>query len=192
MNLRQLRSKILIVTEGYTEKKYFEKFRERDVDYEVIVRKSPDNNAKKVLKFCISEIKNLGLDIKKGDSAYCVIDVDYNSEDTLNKILKDAKKENIHVILSKPCFEVFFILHFDRGIDGLAEPKDAETELGNYISGYCKTKDYWKLLYKNQKKAVEYSRDYEIGESIDLKRCHNGTNIYEFFDEIAWRKKNGT
>ncbi|MDD7423423.1 MAG: RloB family protein [Candidatus Methanomethylophilaceae archaeon] len=189
MNLHQLRSKILIVTEGYTEKKYFEKFRERDVDYEVIVRKSPDNNAKKVFKFCTNEIKNIGLDVKNDDSAYCVIDVDYNSEDTLNKILKEAKKNNIHIILSKPCFEVFFILHFDRDIDGLAEPKDAEMELNNYIPGYCKTGDYWKLLSKSQKKAVEYSRGYVIGESIDLKRCCNGTNVYEFFDEITRRKK---
>ncbi|MBS7382631.1 MAG: hypothetical protein KIG18_02785, partial [Candidatus Methanomethylophilaceae archaeon] len=67
--------------------------------YEVIVRKSPDNNAKKVFKFCANEIKNIGLDVKNDDSAYCVIDVDYNSEDTLNKILKEAKKNNIHIIL---------------------------------------------------------------------------------------------
>ena len=184
----QLRPKILVITEGYTERNYFNKFRERDTDYEVIVRKSPDNTAKKIFRFCVQMIKELGLDLKNGDSAYCVFDADYTKEEILNNLLKESKAKGIHIILSKPCFEVFYILHFNGDIDSLAIPKDVKKEISNFIPEYSESTDYWEKLLPKQSNAVRLSRRFVLGDTIDLKRCCNGSNIYEFFDEIERRK----
>ena len=153
-----IRSKLLIVTEGYTEKNYFDKLRERDSGFELIVRRCPEQRPNKILKFCLSCINELGLSVREGDSAYCVFDVDYTGEKQLQKVLDEARNKGIGVILSKPCFEVFFLLHFTGNIDRLAVPQDAKEELGTYIENYSETGEYWKRLKPEQQTALERSR----------------------------------
>ena len=185
MSLYAVRTKILVVTEGYTEKNYFEKFRRRDSGYELIVRRCPENTPNKISRFCISQIKDLGLDLKGGDMAFCVFDTDYNKEETVNRVLTDSARRGIRVVLSKPCFEVFFLLHFTGNIDRLAYPSDAKSEIGTYLHGYVETGDYWKKLLPCQARAVERSRAFVLNGNIDLKRQVNGTNIYVFFDALS-------
>ena len=179
---------ILIVTEGFTEKNYLERLRERDVGYTVIVKRSPEQRPEKILKYCEAQVRERALDLKTQDAAYCVFDTDYTSEEKLQEILVRAKKKGIRVILSKPCFEVFFLLHFTGNIDSLAVPKDAKEELANYLEGYSETGDYWKKLLPMQQGAIERSRRFVIPDRIDLRKCANGTNIYELFDDLRHRK----
>jgi len=56
--------------------------------------------------------------------------------------------------------------------------------------GYSETGDYWKKLLPMQQRAIERSRRFVIPDRIDLKRCANGTNIYELFDDLRHRKGN--
>lgn len=186
-----IRSKVLIVTEGYTEKNYLERLRERDSGFELIVRRCPEQRPNKILRFCVSCMNDLGISLKDRDSAYCVFDVDFTSELRLQKVLDEARKKGIGIILSKPCFEVFFLLHFTGNIDRLAIPQDAKDELGAYLNGYSETGEYWEMLKPHQDTAIERSREYQLPLAIDLKRMRNGTNIYEIFDDIAQRKKDG-
>ncbi len=188
MNGYSLRSKVLVVTEGYSEKIYFNKFRERDNSFEIIVRRCPEQRPKKILRFCLNEIKELGLDLKGGDSAYIVFDVDYNSESLINEIIESARHKNVGVIISKPCFEVFYLLHFTNNIDRLVDPEDTLDELDHYLKGYSKTEDYWRKLLPMQSEAVEKTRSFNIEDLCDLAKCRNGTDIYVFFDDIATRR----
>ena len=95
-----IRSKVLIVTEGYTEKNYLERLRERDNGFELIVRRCPEQRPNKILRFCVSCMNDLGISPKDGDSAYCVFDVDYTSEERLQKVMAEAERKGIGIILS--------------------------------------------------------------------------------------------
>ena len=183
-----IRSKLLIVTEGYTEKNHLEKLRERDNNFELIVRRCPEQRPNKILKFCINCMNELGISIKDGDSVYCVFDVDYNKEQSLQKILDEARRKNIGIIMSKPCFEVFFLLHFTNNLDRIVTPQDAKEELNTYITDYSETGEYWKILKPLQGTALDRSRAYSIPQTLNLKKMQNGTNIYEIFDDISCRK----
>ncbi len=179
---------ILIVTEGFTEKNYLERLRERDAGYSVIVKRSPEQRPDKILKYCEAQVQERDLELGVQDAAYCVFDTDYTPESKLQEILDRARKKGIKVILSKPCFEVFFLLHFTNNVDMLAVPKDAKEELGNYLEGYSETEDYWKKLLPMQQEAIARSRRFTLPEKISMKKCVNGTNIYELFDELERRK----
>ena len=183
-----IRSKVLIVTEGYTEKNYLERLRERDNGFELIVRRCPEQRPNKILRFCVSCMNDLGISPKDGDSAYCVFDVDYTSEERLQKVMAEAERKGIGIILSKPCFEVFFLLHFTGNIDRLAIPQDAKDELKTYLGDYSETGEYWNRLKPYQQSAVERSREYQLPQTLDLRKLRNGTNIYEIFDDLAKRR----
>jgi len=179
---------VLVVTEGLTEKIYLDRFRERDAGFNLIVKRSPEQRPEKILKFCESQMVERGLNPRDGHAAYCVFDTDYTSEDKLQYILDRAKKKGIGIIISKPCFEAFFLLHFTSNIDSLASPKDAKEELRQYLEDYSESKDYWKKLLPMQQEAINRSRRFVLSERINLKKCPNGTNLYALFDDFSERK----
>ena len=190
MNRYPIRPKVLVITEGYTEKNYFEKYRERGAGYEVIVRKSPENTPNKILKFCINQINELGIDLRNGDFAFCVFDVDYNKEDSLNRVLSEARRRGIQIILSNPCFEIFFLLHFTDRIHHLSTPKETKEEMNLYVADYSETKDYWKRLLPERSIALTRCRGFEVKDNISLETLSNGSNIYLFVDTLEQLGKN--
>lgn len=175
---------MLIITEGYTEKNYFEKFRRRNSGYELIVKKSPENTPNKIFKFCINQIHDLGLDVNGHDVVFCIFDVDYNSDKTINSVLSSARSKGINIILSNPCFEIFFLLHFTKKIYDLSTPKDTKQEIRNYILDYQETGDYWMMLHPMLDEAIQRSRSFIIDSPVDLNNLQNGTNIYLIFDSM--------
>ena len=117
MNYYPMLPTILVVTEGHTERIYLDHLRERDMGCSVIVRKSPRTGQDKVVKHCIQLIKDMGLNLKKGDEAYCVFDWDMAEDDLLKGAVKTAESKGIKVLFSKPCFEIVFLAHFKLDFD---------------------------------------------------------------------------
>lgn len=114
--LRKTKNKILIAVEGNnkTEKLYFNNFEKRNNSFNITYARGNNTDPLKLVKMLIKEIKYLNLDLNNGDVAFCVFDVDVDT--SKNKIIKDAIKlancNNIKVITSTPCIELWFLLHF--------------------------------------------------------------------------------
>ncbi len=180
---------VLIVTEGLTEKKYLSHLSRRNAGYLVRVVESPRKDPVSIVKFCIKEMSNRGLSPKDGDMVYCVIDVDFNKEIQLKKSIALAKKNGISIVLSNPCFEVFFIFHFRDALPTFASPDEAVEYLKGFIPDYTKNKDYWHLLEKDLDVALERVAR-ELDEIPLVLGSKSTTNIGRLFDDI--KKMNET
>ena len=71
--------RILILTEGETEKIYLGHLRQRDTNYSIRVKSYGGSGALKMVRACSTEFRNSSMDRRNGDLAVCVMDVDRNS-----------------------------------------------------------------------------------------------------------------
>ena len=122
------------------------------------------------------------MSVRRGDHAFCVMDVDNCKDDDFREALKYSEKNRIQIILSNPCFEVFFLLHFIDEIPNLSS-KEMKKELSNHIDGYRETGDYWNYLLNNQSDALKRSSSYQL-ESDSVINGILGTNVWVLFDLV--------
>ena len=187
MKTRSLIPNILIVTEGETEKNYLYHLRERNTNYSVHVKSYGGAGAVKILDYCESTFRTMKLKRGSGDVAICVLDVDKNTIEDLDTAISEAKKKKILLIISNPCIEAFFMLHFRDDIPNLS-PAEMKQKLTEYIEDYTETGDYWHLLSDMRIKAIERTRGF-IPCKESLEQGIIGSNIYELFDLLEKMKK---
>ena len=187
MKTRSLIPNILIVTEGETEKIYLSHLRERNTNYSVHVKSYGGAGAVKILDYCESTFRMMKLNRGRGDVAICVLDVDRNTIENLETAITEAEKKKILLIISNPCIEAFFMLHFREGIPNLP-PAEMKQKLTEYIEDYTETGDYWYLLSDMRMKAIERTRGFTLCRE-SLEQGIIGSNIYELFDLIERMKK---
>ena len=176
---------VLIVTEGLTERKYLSHLSKRNSGYVVRVVESPRKDPLSIVRFCLKEVSNRGLD-PADDSVYCVIDVDFNSRKKLEQAISLARDNGVTVVISNPCFEVYYISHFRQPMPSFSKPGEAKSFLRGYIPSYSESNDYWHLLEDKQQKALNWA-------SMDLKDVplelgkESATNIGVIFGDIEKR-----
>ncbi|KUE73160.1 hypothetical protein AUQ37_03430 [Candidatus Methanomethylophilus sp. 1R26] len=173
---------VLVVTEGYTEKTFLNHLRERNMGCSLTVMKSPEANPRKLLRYTATQIKNRGIDIKRGDRAFCVFDTDYNPQEELERVSAQAIRRGISLIVSKPCFETVFLAHFGYDLSLLRNPADTQSALEKFIPDYSKTGDYWDLLLKKRSAAEKALRGCDT--AVRFQEAENGSNIFELFDAV--------
>lgn len=104
-NSREPRRRFLIVCEGETEKTYFDLFRASlqvvsvgGGSPSIVVKKAQDLVAKAAAEY---------------DSVWCVFDRDTVAEHDFKVALEAALKAGFQVAYSNPCFELWYLLHFE-------------------------------------------------------------------------------
>jgi len=136
--------RILVVCEGDTESNYFNKFREklfvlkkhRTEDIVIEVKPAKHPAAKHVFDEARQKKESI---TPRYSEVWCVFDKDRNTDDGYNQLIaKRAKEENIHIAYSNPCFELWFLLHFDY-YDSQLSGKDCEKKLCSRMQDYSKT-----------------------------------------------------
>ena len=139
---RARRPIIFLVAEGKnkTETLYF---RDLGQDANRIIKFAPGNHTDPVnmvneLKSYLAE-NDFSQDL--GDKAYCLIDADVNAakNEQIAKAEELAKKAGIEIILSVPCFEIWFLCHFIYSTKQYTSSAEVVTELQKYIPGYDKS-----------------------------------------------------
>jgi hypothetical protein len=160
--IRKSLRKIVLVCEGKkTERKYFQglKTRNSGVDIQPIHGKCTD--PKSIVRFAEERISKWGVDFDDGDCVFCVYDVDENSDSILNDTYQHACTKNIEIILSNPCFEIWFLLHFKEVISPLTR-QEVYQELKKFVSDYEKNKQMIVILRGNQVSAIERAKKLNI------------------------------
>jgi hypothetical protein len=172
VNIRDIR-KILIVCEGEkTEPNYFRAFPKHS---EVDVFVDPAGMvAYSVVQKAImlkDKAENNG---DKYHKVWCVFDRDSNPRQNFNRAMQLAKSNDIDVAYSVEAFELWYLLHFELYSTGISRAQYAEKLEGYLGSEYKKNSlDMYKLLHKNQKRAIKFAETLLAGHD------NNITNIYD-------------
>ena len=203
---RRTKPVILIVTEGEkSEPKYFEHFRTRQNNVEVRVVPNSKNGSKtdylnlirKASRIC----KDDDLSSKSGDSVWIIADgdVNYQAADAVkkkNEALTQARatteKEAYSLLISNPCFELWYLLHLRYTTAHLPDydaVKKALEQVG--IKDYEKHNDLYEQLASERIEAIKRAKRLEAhqvenGFTLPLGLDANPfTEVYRLVEKLV-------
>jgi hypothetical protein len=162
---RRRRAIILMAVEGAnkTEKNYFSHF--NTVQNKYHIRFAPGNatdprNMKEALR---REIDKGEFNPDDGDKAYCVFDIDgeQGKSAVAKELVADEQKDGIEYVLSNPCFEVWYICHFNSSTKHLKDGDAAINELKSLMPSYSKGADVFSMLEAKSEAAVANAKRLE-------------------------------
>ena len=177
-NFRHQNKVVLITTNGkITEKIYFSKFKKENSKITVEVRTDGGSDPITLIKFS-TRIK----ESYDTDRIYCVFDVNGTVEEDLIRAKKMASKHGMITCISNPCFEVWYLLHFDFSTCTLSNYDEVEKELLKHIKDYSKTKDVFEILQPNQHRAISHAQKldqhHKISDNTTIRMCNPSTQVY--------------
>jgi len=137
---RKRRKVIIIAVEGKnrTERNYFNEFNRDQKEYKILFAKGNETDPVGIVRNAINSSASEELDYKSGDLCFCVFDTDFQKEDQLRKAASLANKNGIRVLLSNPCVEVWFLLHYRYSNKGYQSNSEVLDELKSYEASYSK------------------------------------------------------
>ena len=151
---------LLIVSEGdnVTESQYFRSFQKQNSAYTIrMVIAKHITNPEGMLSALQKKWRELELDERKGDAAYIVLDLDCNENKAKIIKLLSQKSKNIRFVVSNPCFEVWFLLHFRYSTKSYINSDAAISELREYVPEYEKRTDVFPIIFENTDVAVKHT-----------------------------------
>lgn len=161
---RHQKKLILIGAEGKnkTELQYFQQFNRTQDRYTIKPAKGNTTDPENIVEDMIKSIKHEEMDFDEGDLAYCVFDSDTKPEkqSQIDAAVALAKKHNVEVLLSVPCFEVWFLQHFEYSTAELTSDSAIE-KLRKYIPDYEKNSNVFSRLESKMGQAIENAKRLE-------------------------------
>ena len=142
-----------------------------------------------------SFMKEAGYSPEDGDLAFCLVDHDCNAgkDAQIQKALKIARKHGFELVVSNPCFELWFLCHFTAAPRNCSSSKDTVKEVMRYLPQYAKGDEN---LYENTKSHLP---DAVINAKMLEKRClsrgleeyrhdfHPSTAMYRMIEKMSAR-----
>ena len=155
---------IIITAEGRneTEAKYFNGFRTPDCPYIIKFHKAghltdPTKLAESICKRWNDE----EADVRTGDVAFVVVDLD-NKESKAKEIQQlEAKNRVEKFIVSNPCFEVWYLLHYGFSTKSYINADAVIRELKKHYPEYEKTTDMYSRLKEKTGEAIANAEKLE-------------------------------
>lgn len=194
---RKSKRVILVAYEGEnkTEKIYLSNFSGRDKSY--IIKAVPGNETDPVnlVKQTINKISDLSLDLSDDDKAYCIFDTDINPEKDIQieTAIKLAKENNIIPIVSSPCVELWFLLHYEyttamiNGNDVIERLKKYYPRYEKNCNIYPEIKDKINIAIKNSKKLEKYQQ--QNSKKLQFIEANPYTEMYKIVEEFVKNNK---
>lgn len=183
---------ILLAYEGAnkTEKNYFDNFMTREGNF--IIKTVPGNETdpENLVKQTIKKVKDLDLDLESDDKAYCIFDTDTKKRKNsqIDMAIKLAKSNNIGIITSSPCIELWFLLHFEY-TTGYMTSDCAIERLKTHFPKYSKNCDIFSEI--KSKTSLAYDRakkleKYQVSNGNDIKsvEANPHTEVYKVIDDF--------
>lgn len=188
---RKRKPVMLITAEGRnkTEKQYFNSFQDQHGKYSIRFATGLETDPVGMLRTMGKAWKKNELSEKDGDKAYIVLDMDCKPEKI--RLVKELQKKskNIKFIVSNPCIEVWFILHFIYTTHQFKDSKEPKKELAKYIPEYEESMDISAILRPMLNDAenhlVQLKGYYEtLGVAWGDADCNPMTDIVEVLEEL--------
>ena len=178
---------IYIFCEGEkTEPTYFKRWRERGMSVHVIPVSHTDPVG--IVKDVKRKMQMLSFEPAQGDSVWCVYDVDDNSDLVLQKAGKQAKEKKYTVVVSNPCFELWYILHFEAIASQLTSA-EAQIRILRHISEYSKHVDIFDRLEPFVGTAIQNATRLqaiyvEQGDPLIERACNPFSNAFALVEKL--------
>jgi len=191
---RSENKKIWIFTDAKeTEKLYF-LAKKREIEENLVVRvekikviSSKGKSTGNLINFAVSYIEHNK--ISKNDEFWLVFDRD--KFDDFDKAIKNAKEKGFRIGYSNPCFEFWYLLHFDfyrSKLDAdLAFNKLSEIFQKKFQIKYKKDLDgVYQLIKKSEENAVNNSKKIlkDIGDKIPFSKRVPSTTVGLLVDRL--------
>lgn len=160
---RKPKSVILLATEGKnkTETLYFKSI--HSPDYKIQFAPSNYTDPVNMVYALKKEYEELELDVELGDVAFCLVDsdVDPAKDRQLEKCDVDAEN-NTYVIVSSPCFEVWYLCHFTASTRQYTSNTDVLKALKQFIPEYRKEMPkVWEIIGNKTETAIRNAKVLE-------------------------------
>jgi len=155
---RQRKKLIVIGTEGdnKTETLYFRELEKTQSQYHFVFANGNETDPIKIVENTAKRAKVEELEKNHGDFAISVFDLDADSQkqNQLRLAKEIAEKKEIIVITSNPCFEVWYLEHFDFSSKPFLNSHAVVSELEKKIPRYKKESACFTILYPNTERAI--------------------------------------
>lgn len=159
-----------------TESQYFSHFSPANDDY--IIKAFPSGVTDPVNMISTAKRKRNRFDYHASeDLTYIFMDGDCDKKkiDLINELKKKLPKD-IRIVLSNPCFELWFLNHFVQVGKEFLTNDEFFKELDKYIESYDKNKDYYLVLSESLKNAIKNSK------SQKTNGCSSCTDVFSLFE----------
>ena len=190
--VKKQKSKILIAAEGKnkTEKTYFSNFEDGKKSYNITYARGNNTDPLKLVKMLIKEIDELKLDLQDDDVAYCIFDtdVDPNKNKIIEEAIQLARKNNIKIITSSPCFELWFLLHYDYTTANM-DSEEVIKRLKEYYPKYEKSINIYPDIIKEIDLAIDRAKKLEKYQTDNNRRigtveANPNTEVYKIVEYL--------
>ena len=189
---RKSKRVVLVAYEGEnkTEKNYFDNFLGRDKNY--IIKSVPGNETDPInlVKQTIKKVKDLELDLSLDDKAFCIFDTDTKLEKNvqIEAAIKMSKKNNIIPIVSSPCVELWFLLHYEY-TTAIVSSNEVIERLKRYYPKYEKNCNIYPDIKDKTNKAIDNSKKLEKyqkqnNRKLQTLEANPYTEIYKIVEEL--------
>ena len=176
--LKRKKSTVFMAAEGRnrTEKNYFRDFISKHKN--LTLRMVPDSSTDPVgMAVSLAEyMEEAGFSPEDGDLAFCLIDHDCSQEKDgqILKALKIARKHGFDLIISNPCFELWFVCHFTDTPKNYSSSKEVLKDVEVYLPGYGKSDDD---IYQRTESYLPYA--IENAKGLEIRCLERGHAIYK-------------
>lgn len=177
VNLRQIKNKFYIITNGReTEKNYFELIKAKKSIYEVIVEFQNEDSLGLV---------NYAIEKKKdANQVWIVFDIDNEKDNKLSQAISKADKNDINYAFSNISFEVWLVFHFMK-IESEKTEKELEKNLSKYLSGQKNGLEYEKNNKETLKKYFIPNYKNAVENSKIVYQKYNNEHLKKYGDKVA-------
>jgi len=114
---------------------------------------------------------------------YCVIDVEAPKAESLPRAVNKAKDNKLEAILSNPCFEYWYILHFRKTSAPFNTSQDAKSALRQKHSAYSESDTtIFDVVYPKTSDAIKHSKEVlkeQHNDAEDLTNCNPSTHVHK-------------
>lgn len=163
-SVREYRDVCWVSAEGTTERDYLgmTAFKSAPVSVRFPKNTHPNrHNPAAVLKRFEKALREN--DFRAGDEAWLVVDVDEWSETELAELLAwEASDARHHLVVSNPKFELFLVMHFEKG-NGCTTPEKVDAALKKHWPRYAKRVSLTQFSTKQVTEAVANAKAKRAG-----------------------------
>ncbi len=182
---------IIIATEGKnkTEKTYFQEFNGSDKRYIIVFARGNNTDPVNIVKDAITTAHDIDIEPIDGDQIYAVFDIDYGKLGQIKDARELAQEQNVHLVLSNPCFEVWLLLHFRYSTREYGNNAEVIKELCNQWPAFRKNIDSFQTLNDCRETALENARrlrkhHLDTKETSIIEKCNPSTEVDELVNRL--------
>lgn len=174
---RKRKNVILIATEGKnkTERYYFQEFNRSINDYAIAFSDGNNTDPVKIVRDALNTADKKGIEPGNGDHICAVFDTDFQKEQQIGEARKLAEKNDVELVLSNPCFEVWLILHFRYSTHGYQSNREVLEDLKKHWPDYRKNITSFQQIQARCEEA--------IGNAEKLRKFHGGNKGTEIIEK---------